>query len=116
MANKNGFKWIWPITRLAIYRRDSFMCAYCGSDTSLSLDHLVPRTKKNGHNKPTNLITACVRCNRRKGNNPWKQFAGDKETVAHIGRLRRRSIKPHRIWAREVLAECKWSDAVRQKE
>ena len=117
MINPNGgAKWIWRITRLAIYRRDGFQCAYCGSSDGLSLDHLTPRTHKTGHNRPTNLITACVRCNARKGNRPWKVFIGHDETIRRIMRLRYRSINRHRIWAKGVLSECSWSDAIRQKE
>ena len=114
MADGNGAKWIWRITRLAIYSRDGFSCAYCGSSDGLSLDHLTPRSHKNGHNRPTNLITACVKCNASKGNRPWRIFAQDDRIIKRINRLRRRSLKSHRIWARGVMAECKWSVAIRQ--
>lgn len=117
MANGNGgAKWIRRDLRLAIYRRDGFQCAYCGSSDGLSLDHLTPRTHKNGHNRPTNLITACVKCNARKGNRPWKLFIGRDEIIRRISRLRYRSVKHDRIWAKGVLCETPWSDAIRQKE
>lgn len=39
----NGSKWIKPVKREAIYRRDDKKCVYCGRDHSLTLDHITPR-------------------------------------------------------------------------
>lgn len=55
--------------RLRIYMRDRFRCQYCGdkrNSTELTLDHIVPRSR-GGDNSPVNIVTACVRCNNRKG-------------------------------------------------
>ena len=78
-ANVNGSKWIWPVTRLAIYLRDHFHCVYCNRDLhgakprDVTLDHLVPRSQ-GGTNAPTNLVTACLACNVAKGDTPWRQY------------------------------------------
>lgn len=40
-------------------------CAYCGSAHSLTVDHIVPRSK-GGTGSLTNLTRACQRCNRFK--------------------------------------------------
>lgn len=47
--------------RKAIYRRDGFMCALCGSGRYLQIHHLIPRGE-GGKNTPHNLITLCSDC------------------------------------------------------
>lgn len=56
--------------RARIYIRDRYTCQYCGDKKNaneLTLDHITPRAQ-NGTSVPDNLVTACVRCNNRKGN------------------------------------------------
>ncbi|WNB17232.1 HNH endonuclease [Marivirga arenosa] len=55
------------LTRQNVFKRDSHECQYCGTSKDLTLDHLIPRSK-GGKSKWTNLVTACKRCNTRKGN------------------------------------------------
>lgn len=53
----------------AIFARDDHTCQYCGAagpDVELQVDHVVPASKGGG-DEPTNLVTACRSCNRRKG-------------------------------------------------
>ena len=55
--------------RLRIYMRDKFRCQYCAekkSATELTLDHIHPRSR-GGDNSPVNIVTACIKCNNRKG-------------------------------------------------
>lgn len=47
--------------RKAIYRRDGFQCAVCGSGRNLQIHHYVHRGQ-GGSNKPDNLITLCDSC------------------------------------------------------
>jgi 5-methylcytosine-specific restriction endonuclease McrA len=54
------------LSRFNIYRRDDYKCLYCGSKDSLTLDHVIPRSK-GGPNSWTNLATCCMRCNTSKG-------------------------------------------------
>jgi len=61
--------------RARIYIRDNYRCQYCGEQKSakeLTLDHIVPRSQ-GGESIPQNLVTACVRCNQRKGNRTPEQ-------------------------------------------
>ena len=56
-------------SRLNIYARDEFRCQYCGKKfepRDLSFDHVVPK-RFGGKTEWTNIVTACCRCNRRKG-------------------------------------------------
>lgn len=55
------------LSRKNVFRRDSFVCAYCGrGDRQLTIDHIVPKSL-GGSNSWINLITACVSCNNKKG-------------------------------------------------
>ena len=61
-------------SRANIYARDRYRCQYCGRHRrelgyreSLTRDHLVP-ISRGGGNGWTNVVTACSRCNLRKGN------------------------------------------------
>ncbi|ALJ00344.1 HNH endonuclease [Rufibacter tibetensis] len=54
------------LTRQNIMRRDRNRCQYCGSTRNLTLDHLLPRSR-GGESTWYNLITACARCNSKKG-------------------------------------------------
>ena len=57
-----------PLTRRNILQRDDHTCQYCGvSGDGLTLDHVVPRSRGGG-DKWDNIVTACVRCNVKKGN------------------------------------------------
>jgi hypothetical protein len=80
MSNAHGSKWIRPEKRAAIYLRDGFACAYCGSDQRLSLDHLTPR-ELGGTHDASNLVTACVGCNSARQDLPmraWLQVLRDR--------------------------------------
>ena len=56
-----------PLTRRNILHRDSHTCQYCGyAGDDLTLDHVIPRSRGGGDTWE-NIVTACVRCNVRKG-------------------------------------------------
>ena len=88
--------WIRKETRLAIYIRDRFSCLYCGKDLrsgdfqDVTLDHLVPRSF-GGHNRPSNLVTSCKRCNCSRKDKPWREYAPG-YSVIRIQRAKRRKL------------------------
>lgn len=56
------------LSRKNILRRDGQQCQYCGTKKlQLTIDHIMPRSRGGGSTWE-NLITACVKCNIRKGN------------------------------------------------
>jgi 5-methylcytosine-specific restriction endonuclease McrA len=59
-------------TRNLIYKRDQFSCGYCGSKQSLTIDHIIPRSR-GGEDTWENLVTSCSRCNTKKGNKTPKE-------------------------------------------
>jgi 5-methylcytosine-specific restriction endonuclease McrA len=54
------------ITRRAVFARDGWACQYCGARTTLTVDHVIPRSKGGGSSWE-NIVAACAPCNRRKG-------------------------------------------------
>ena len=60
------------ITRRAVFARDDWTCQYCGSRSSLTVDHVVPRSK-GGASSWENIVASCAPCNRRKGNSLPRQ-------------------------------------------
>jgi len=54
------------MTRLEVFKRDGYVCQYCGKEMSnLTIDHVIPRFQKGQHTWE-NVVTACAACNRRK--------------------------------------------------
>lgn len=60
------------VSRREILKRDRHSCQYCGSTKRLTLDHVVPRSKGGPHSW-NNIVTACERCNSRKGDRTPQQ-------------------------------------------
>lgn len=59
----------------ALYRRDDYVCQYCGkkfSEEGLSVDHVVPRAA-GGRTSWTNCVTACLSCNNKKADKSLKE-------------------------------------------
>jgi len=54
-------------TRFNLFLRDKFMCQYCGTNSELTFDHVVPRSK-GGVTRWDNVVAACAPCNLRKSN------------------------------------------------
>jgi 5-methylcytosine-specific restriction endonuclease McrA len=58
-----------PLTNLSLFRRDGYMCMYCGASLPVCLltrDHILPLSR-GGHDCWSNVISACQPCNTRKG-------------------------------------------------
>jgi 5-methylcytosine-specific restriction endonuclease McrA len=54
-----------------VWRRDNFMCRYCGTEKlALTVDHLV-RYEDGGPSIEANLVACCRRCNKVRGNTAY---------------------------------------------
>lgn len=65
-STKRGVKF----SRLNVYVRDDFTCAYCHRKlpmSALTYDHVLPRSR-GGRTEWENIVTACVACNAKKAN------------------------------------------------
>jgi 5-methylcytosine-specific restriction endonuclease McrA len=89
---KRSGNWCPRWKRIAIYIRDGFSCMYCGCDLrnakphEITLDHLDPVCDGHPKNAPAQrLVTACQRCNSKRQDRPWTQYA----TGGAIDRIRR---------------------------
>ncbi|XP_006657488.2 uncharacterized protein LOC102718936 [Oryza brachyantha] len=60
------------LSRKNILYRDGFICQYCSSPDNLTIDHVIP-TSRGGKWEWENLVTACSRCNSRKGQKTLEQ-------------------------------------------
>lgn len=67
-------------SRKNIFVRDNYTCQYCGQQfdlKDLTYDHVIPKSQWAHRNTSptnwTNIVTACVRCNRKKGNKTPQQ-------------------------------------------
>jgi hypothetical protein len=59
----------------SVYARDHYHCRYCGmgDGVPLTVDHLVV-WEEGGPTIEANLVTACRKCNRTRGNMPYKEW------------------------------------------
>ena len=79
-----------PFSRANIYARDDHTCQYCGQGfplDRLTFDHVVP-VRYGGRKDWENIVTACGRCNRRKGGRT------PAEAGMRIIRMPRRPVRP----------------------
>ncbi len=59
-----------PLTNVALFQRDQNLCLYCGNlydYDALTRDHVVP-SSRGGKDTWDNVVSACRKCNHRKGN------------------------------------------------
>ncbi len=103
----------------ALFRRDQHMCLYCGKElhrSQLTRDHVLP-VSRGGANLWANCVTACRRCNNRKGSrtpeeahmpllavpftpNPWEYtFLGRDRILGDQMDYLRQQFSNHRNWA-----------------
>lgn len=57
------------LTNSHLFRRDRFMCLYCGethAPSKLTRDHVIP-TSRGGDDVWSNVASSCIRCNQAKG-------------------------------------------------
>lgn len=100
-----------PLTRIGVFTRDRFRCAFCGgrfSSQDLTFDHLVPRSKA-GRTSWLNILTACGPCNLAKGNRSLKQLGWELRyepyhpTIAQLNAIGATLILPTEV-------ETSWRD------
>jgi 5-methylcytosine-specific restriction endonuclease McrA len=61
------------LSRKNILKRDGHHCQYCGTSSGLmTVDHVIPKIQ-NGKDSWENLVTACMKCNNKKGDRTPEQ-------------------------------------------
>ena len=117
--NWHGANWLRQDLRLALILRDNLSCVWCGDSAEngaqLSIDHLTC-VSKGGGNQPTNLVTACRRCNSSRADRSVTRFASacasyldrsltGKQIAAHVRKQAKTDVSPFRAQAKEMIAE-----------
>lgn len=94
-------------TRFEVFKRDSFICQYCGRsapDVLLEVDHIEPHSK-GGSDDVTNLVTSCVDCNRGKSDRVLSsktQVEVEKRQLDELNE-RRNQLQLMLAWKKELL-------------
>lgn len=90
-----------PLNKSNIFRRDNSTCVYCGANNKkdLTIDHVIPQSK-GGKNTWNNLVTACFKCNNKKGSLDLEEFGADidKPIRPHYLMLMRRLSHIYTEW------------------
>lgn len=61
------------VVERAVMKRDNYRCVYCNSGSSLTIDHVIPRSS-GGSDDKENLATCCKKCNCSKGTKPVDEY------------------------------------------
>ena len=91
-----------PLTRKNIIKRDNFICQYCSKYTKdITIDHIIPKDK-NGRDTWTNLVSACNKCNLKKGNKLLSQtnmkLLKKPNKPSHIYHLQKHVTRENQSW------------------
>lgn len=84
----------------------SDICAYCGSNDNISIDHIIPRYK-GGDNCADNLIRVCKHCNSSKGKKDMIEWFYSKNEFPPILILRRYLKLVYAYCIENNLLDCK---------
>ena len=76
---KKAERQISQITSWNVFRRDEYTCRYCGrNDVPLTVDHIV-LWEDGGPSIEENLVAACKKCNRTRGNMKYEDWVGSSD-------------------------------------
>ena len=76
----------------AVFRRDNYRCQYCGkSDIPLTVDHII-RWENMGQSVEDNLISACRKCNKTRGNMEFEEWLKSDYYLKNIAQHKNMSL------------------------
>jgi len=89
-------RWSATLNKSNVFKRDNHTCQYCGiKGVPMTIDHIIPKVY-GGQDTWSNLVTACIACNNRKGN----------RTPEEAGMpLLSKPRKPHRLHTLQKFSE-----------
>lgn len=86
-----------PAKKDEVLSKTDGLCAYCGTDENITIDHKVP-VGRGGDDDMDNLIAACRPCNAEKRNmthDEYLSWAGRGEHMKHRGNVTETPEQPH---------------------
>lgn len=93
-----------PFSKRNILIRDGSRCVYCGERSGkMTIDHIIPLSR-GGRSDFENCVTACRRCNQRKGNRTpsearmYMKSRPYQPTISEFFRLRLKRMGIHDLW------------------
>jgi len=94
-----------PLNNSELFIRDNYTCLYCGerhTPSKLTKDFIEPFTKQ-GMNQWTNVVTACLACNRKKAGKTLTEVDMELLAVPYTpSRAERRILKGRNIIADQM--------------
>lgn len=69
-----------------VYKRDGYRCRYCGKEGPLTVDHII-LWEAGGLTIADNLIAACRKCNRTRGNTSYADWINSRDYQRLSARL-----------------------------
>lgn len=69
-----------------VYKRDGYVCRYCGREMPLTVDHII-LWESGGATVEDNLLAACRRCNKLRGNMEYEKWIESPEYIGVSGAL-----------------------------
>lgn len=63
-----------PVHRGNIFKKTNGLCGFCGEQPAMSIDHIVPKSKRGSTMDPRNLVGACLDCNSAKADMLLEEF------------------------------------------
>lgn len=91
-------------TRFEIFKRDRFVCQYCGNsppNVVLHVDHIVP-VCDGGDGSPENLITSCKTCNLGKSGVPLQSVTRPLSETIALEKERSAQVAEYNAMLREL--------------
>lgn len=90
--------------RFEVFKRDGFICAYCGKsppEVTLEVDHIYPKAK-GGKDDINNYITACFDCNRGKKDIPLNRIPNKLIDNLEVLKEKEDQIKEYRKFIQKI--------------
>lgn len=63
-----------PVVSIVKSSHNQHSCMQCGSNSKLSVDHIIPKSRQGSVKHPSNLQILCTECNGKKGNRVIHKF------------------------------------------
>lgn len=90
-----------------VFKRDKFVCQYCGLQTrNPTIDHVIPKAR-NGQSCWDNVVTACESCNKKKADKSLEDSGMKLRRVPgmpnfNTAQLIRKSVRNNPVWKKFI--------------